>query len=495
MSTLTEQAENSTRPEQQQGMASFRQVLRNRNFLLLWLAQLISLTILNAANFGLIVLVNKPPDGTFMAGLAIIAFTLPAIPFSAIAGAIVDRIDKRTVLWVSNLLRMITMALMFVSLLFDRSNVWTLFGLIFLTSLVGQFFIPAEGSAIPLLVGERDLVPALSLFNISMTLSQAIGFLVLGSVATRLFPPFSFYLGSALLHVESIDMLFAIAAIFYLICVGLILAIPEQAFQQHFQHRHHHETDNTYSAASQALRSLWQDMVAGWGIVRADRLLFFSVIQLSLVGILMQLIGELAGTFVRELLHHPPEDMSIVLAPAAVGLVGASVFMTPIVEKVGRLRLTVIGLLSLAGGFVVLPVLQWFGLHLDPKHGLESPFLLLAVVIVLFLLGVAMACVNIPTQTIMQERAPASGRARVLSLQFMIYSAGTIPVLLFAGAFTELIGFIPLIFVVSVTLLLFCWWGTSYIKRGDRIIKEKEENNDNTQSNDGEDIGDFEDQG
>ncbi len=468
MSILTEQPEKSMNPEQQQGMASFRQVLRNRNFLLLWLAQLISLTILNAANFGLIVLVNKPPDGTFMAGLAIIAFTLPAIPFSAIAGAIVDRIDKRSVLWISNLLRMLTMLLMFASSIFDPSNVWTLFGLIFLTSLVGQFFIPAEGSSIPLLVGERDLVPALSLFNISMTLSQAIGFLILGSVATRLFPPFSFQVGSLTLHVVSIDMLFLIAAIFYLICACLILAIPPQAFHQKFQHRHKHETDSAYAAANQALKALWQDMVSGWRIVRADRLLFFSVIQLSLVGILMQLIGELAGTFVRELLHHPPEDMSIVLAPAAVGLVGASVFMTPIVERVGRLRLTTIGFLSLAGGFVLLPILQWIGLRLDPRHGSESPLLLLSVIIILFLLGVAMACVNIPTQTIMQERAPESGRARVLSLQFMIYSAGTIPVLLFAGAFTELIGFIPLIFLVAATLLLFCWWGVNYVKKGDK---------------------------
>src|ERR1700730_14503980 len=71
-------------------------------------------------------------------------------------------LDKRLVLWVSNLLRMVTMSLMFVSLLLDRTNVWSLFGLMFLTSLIGQFFIPAEGSSIPLLVGERDLMPALS---------------------------------------------------------------------------------------------------------------------------------------------------------------------------------------------------------------------------------------------------------------------------------------------------------------------------------------------
>ena len=496
MSIPTEQTEKPASSEQQANMASFRHVLKNRNFLLLWMAQLISLTILNAANFGLIVLVNKPPNGAFMAGLAIIAFTLPAIPFSAIAGAIVDRIDKRLVLWVSNLLRMVTMLLMFVSVLIDRTNVWPLFGLMFLTSLIGQFFIPAEGSSIPLLVGERELMPALSLFNISMTLSQAIGFLVLGSLVTKLFPSFSLALGGHTFHVESTDMLFVIVAVMYIVCVGLILAIPKQAFQgEHVhKHKHKHQQDDAYSAASQALHTLWKDMVTGWRIVRADRLLFFSVIQLSLVGVLMQLIGELAGTFVQQVLNRPPEDMSIILTPAAVGLVGASILMTRFVEKVGRIRLTVIGFIALAAGFILLPGLQWLGHFIDPKHGTESLGILLGVILVLIILGVAMACVNIPTQTLMQERAPESGRARVLSLQFMIYSAGTIPVLLFAGAFTTLIGFTPLIFLVAASLLGFCWWGVHYIQgvnenKANAVAEQEQKQKDQSEKTDHEDEG------
>src|SRR6059058_3854630 len=97
--------------------AGFRHVLKNRNFVLLWLAQLISLTVLNAANFGIIVLVNDITHSVVMAGVAIIAFTLPAVPFSAVAGVIVDRLNKRLVLWVSNVLRMFTMLLIVVSLL------------------------------------------------------------------------------------------------------------------------------------------------------------------------------------------------------------------------------------------------------------------------------------------------------------------------------------------------------------------------------------------
>src|SRR5213082_4034814 len=124
---------------------SFRGVLKNRNFLLLWLAQLISLTVLNAANFGLIVLVNDITHSVVMAGIAIIAFTLPALPFSALAGVVVDRLNKRLVLWVSNVLRAVTVLLMVVSLLSNHTNLWPLYVLTFVTSLIGQFFIPAEG--------------------------------------------------------------------------------------------------------------------------------------------------------------------------------------------------------------------------------------------------------------------------------------------------------------------------------------------------------------
>jgi MFS family permease len=205
-------------------------------------------------------------------------------------------------------------------------------------------------------------------------------------------------------------------------------------------------------------------MVEGWQIVRRDPLLFFSVIQLSIVGIIMLLIGELAGAFVQQVLHRPAADMSIILAPAAIGLVGTSLFMPRITERVGKVLLTTIGFIALAIGFVLLPASQWLALHLDPRHGAESPQLLWTTVILVLLLGAAMACVNIPTQTLMQLRSPEEGRARVLALQFMLYNAGSIPILLFAGAIAQLVGFNQLIVLISVSLLLFCWWGSRYAR-------------------------------
>lgn len=460
MSLSTEQTGQLVASRQQQEILGIQHVLKNRHFLLLWMAQLISQTILNAANFALVALVSARPDGALMASLAVIAFTLPAVPFSAVAGAIVDKLDKRFVLWVSNLLRVGTMLLMVCQLLYDSSDVWPLFGFIFLTSLIGQFFIPAEGASIPLLVGERELVRALSLFNITTTLAQAIGFLLLGRVVVAIFPEFTLRLGSLKLDIIPTNMVFVIVAFFYAICAILILFIPSRAFHE----AHLQKQSESSSLSLRILQTLWHDMMKGWHIVRMNRLLFFSVVQLSIVGIIMQLIGALAGTFVKVILARPTQDMSIVLAPAAIGLIGASVLMPRFIERVGKIRLTFIGLMGLAVGFVLLPISHWIALYLDHKHGSSDPLLFWVVILIVFGLGVAMACVNIPTTTIMQELAPEEGRARVLSLQFMLYSAGTIPVLLFTGIMAQLFGFGQIVLIISASILLFCLWGGYYLK-------------------------------
>ena len=77
----------------------FLTLLRKRNFLLLWLAQLISMTVLNASNYALIILIHNVTGSTTLIGLAMIAFSLPAVLFGAPAGVFVDRRNKKRVLF------------------------------------------------------------------------------------------------------------------------------------------------------------------------------------------------------------------------------------------------------------------------------------------------------------------------------------------------------------------------------------------------------------
>src|ERR1700680_3451026 len=122
---------------------SFRRVLKNRSFLLLWLAQLLSQVAFNAANYGIIALVTVVTHSTTLVGLAIVSFTLPAVPFSLLAGVYVDYLDKRLVLWASNILRAIAMGLMVFALLLNPHTIVWLYFVAFIISLISQFFTPA----------------------------------------------------------------------------------------------------------------------------------------------------------------------------------------------------------------------------------------------------------------------------------------------------------------------------------------------------------------
>src|SRR5437763_6468089 len=98
----------------------FLTLLKKKNFLRLWLAQLISMTIFNASNFALLVLIEEVTGSTTLVGLAIICFSLPALLLGAPAGFYVDRMNKHRVLWSSNCLRAIASLLFVISLLLNR---------------------------------------------------------------------------------------------------------------------------------------------------------------------------------------------------------------------------------------------------------------------------------------------------------------------------------------------------------------------------------------
>src|SRR6266508_2258232 len=82
-----------------------RSLWRNREFMLLWLAQAISQTAQNAVNYGIMVLVQTRSNSSVHMSVAVMTMILPSVIFGLVAGAYVDRRDKRWVLIGTNLLR------------------------------------------------------------------------------------------------------------------------------------------------------------------------------------------------------------------------------------------------------------------------------------------------------------------------------------------------------------------------------------------------------
>ena len=437
---------------------SFRRVLRNRSFLLLWLAQLLSQVVFNATNYGIIALVTAVTHSTTLVGLSIVSFTLPAVPFSLLAGVYVDYLDKRLVLWVSNILRAVAMGLMVFVLLVNPHTVLWVFFLAFAISLISQFFTPAEASAIPLLVSRQDLVSALSLFNITLTIAQALGFLILGGLVTSLFPPFNISLGLIHVHVISFDILFAIVALFYVICTLLILAIPARDLQQQREEQPH--------VSALLGRRTWTTVREGvketWHYIREDKQLWLALLQVSGVSIVLLVIGELAGPFVVNVLRLPVQLLPLIFAPAGVGLVLGGVLMPILTRWLGIHRTIAVGSIGAAIGLILIPV----GRFVLEQLALSAIGVLVFVAIITFFIGAGLDMVNIPAQAEMQERAPAEERGRIFSFQSMLYNAGSIPVLLFLGAIADLLGVETVLFLLAAGVLLFRLWAFWYARRG-----------------------------
>jgi MFS family permease len=436
---------------------SYRRVLKNRSFLLLWLAQLLSQIVFNAANYGVIAIVTAVTHSTVLVGLAIISFTLPAVPFSLLAGVYVDYLNKRLVLWVSNALRAVTTGLMVGALLWNPHTVIPLYFLTFVISLITQFFTPAEASSIPLLVSKSDLGPALSLFNITLTVAQALGFLLLGGLITALFPPFRLSLGSFRVQVQSFDMLFGIVAIVYGICTLLILAIPVRALQQ--QQRAGPELLRSFG--KQTWQIMRHDVREAWTYVRKDRQLLLALLRVSFVSILLLVIGELAGPFVVTVLHLPAQYMPIIFAPAGLGLVLGSLLMPYLTRRLGKRRTIALGSLSTAAGLILIPL----GRFIWSQFALLALGILLFVGAITFVIGVALEMVNIPAQTVMQEQAPEEERGRVFSFLSLSNNAGSIPILLFAGVVADTLGIETVMYVLAAAMLGFSWWAARYSHR------------------------------
>jgi MFS family permease len=420
----------------------YRSLLRNRFFLRLWLAQLLSQTIQNAANYGLLVLIAELTRSSTLIGLAIISFSVPAVLFGVPAGVLVDRINRRQVLWISNVLRGFCTLGFVLNLVIDPHDVLPIYILTFVIAAISQFFTPAEGAAIPLLVDERELVNALSLFNITFTLAQALGFIVLGSVIVNVVPPIPLSLGNFSTVFNPVQVLYVIIGLTYFLCAGLILLIPNRLF---VVARASITASHSLARVKSALGEVWES----WRFTYSNRHLLIAVFQLSFAGIILLVIGQLSPIFVQQLLNRPPTNSALVFVPAGIGLVLGSVVMPRVVKRLGKARSISAGIIGLSVTSVFLVVCQQVTQQIDPTHWYNDWLFLGAIMALIFALGCELALMNLPALTLIQEQTPDTMKGRVLSLQLLVYNAASIPVILFMGGIADIYNIATVMWVLA----------------------------------------------
>ncbi len=155
-------------------------VFRKRDFVLMWLAQLVSTAGSSLTDLAAAIYVYDQTGSAFLVGLTLMATAVPSLIVGLIAGVFVDRWDRRKVMMASNLLQGVVVAIIpFVLGL----NITFLFVLILVNAGVKQFFDPAYEALIPEIASDEELVAANAFLQIASFGSTAIGFAGAGLLA------------------------------------------------------------------------------------------------------------------------------------------------------------------------------------------------------------------------------------------------------------------------------------------------------------------------
>lgn len=140
---------------------------RNRSFVRLFLAHVVSLVGSGATTVGLALFAHRLTGGpsASVIGNALMLRILAFMIFSQPAGVLADRVDRKVILVLSDVARAALLAL-----LPWASTVWHVYTLVFAINAVTAFFTPSYEASVPAVVGESNLVKALSVSRVAVDL-------------------------------------------------------------------------------------------------------------------------------------------------------------------------------------------------------------------------------------------------------------------------------------------------------------------------------------
>lgn len=364
-------------------LASFRP-LRSRNFALIWSAALVSNVGTWMQTVALGVLVFARTDQPGWTGLVAAAGFLPIGLLAPVGGALADRLDRRRWLIVTTLAEMTFATVLAVLAATGHDPPSVLVALAFLGGASGAIGFPAYQAMVPDLVPSEDLLGAVSLSSAQFNLGRVIG------------PALA---GLALLT-HDYGLVFGInAASFAAVIVALLMVrIPKPI----------------PSAADVGMMArIGAGARAAWAEPGCRAAIQLIALVALLASPFIALVPAMSGALDRGGVSTSV-GTAILVTAQGVGAVAGALALPSLVERVGRRAM------MRAALFALPVVLVLYGL---------SPSLWLSVVAFVAVGAVYIAVLS-GLNTVVQLRAPAAVRGRILSIYMMglgiVYPIGAV---------------------------------------------------------------------
>jgi MFS family permease len=320
--------------------------------------------------------------------IATFTFALPHLLFGLFIGAWVDRVDRKRLMIVVDLLLALTVAVIPALALTHQLNVWWVYAVQFIVSSLVLVFEQAEFTAIPSLVGSNDLVTANGRINATYQGSEVAGPAIAGAIANAVSVP-------ALLVIDAISYLVSATA----------LATIKVSF-------------NRSDRAQKKTARILADIGEGIRYVLSHPVLRNISLMMMLFNLTNVTLYAQGVYYAKERLHANNFELGLFFASGSIGAIVFSLFA-------GRLRkrfsfsTVVIGCLALSGvATIVFAAIPWFWAALP----------------LLFLREGLLSLLNINTFSLRQVIVPDHMLGRVLSVAGVL-AFSALPIGSLVGAF------------------------------------------------------------
>ncbi len=403
--------------------------LRIKPFLFLVLSEFFSMFAMNLFNFALLIVVFSISKSNIAVAGVVMAFTIPNVLFGILAGVLVDRWNKKSVLFISNILR----ALLILPLAFFQSNLFLVYVFAFGVAIITQFFVPAEAPIIPLLVRKDLLLSANALFGMGIYASILLAYAMSG--------PFIYIFGKS--------DIFIFLSVIFLIAGFFILLI--KAKKSKIEPRVNVEQALSFKEEARIILQL----------ISKTKKLYHALFSLTLVQIIILAFASIGPGYAEQVLKIKIESFPILfVTPAIIGVVLGAIIIGSFLHRTSKDKLTKFGIFLMGIAILLLP----YGSKVESRaivHIINSylPHILTInilhiMVFLAFVLGFAISFVFIPANTTLQEETTDESRGKIYGfLNTFVGIMSIIPVIL-VGGLADLFGVKAIITLVGIIVLI-----------------------------------------
>ena len=354
-------------------MAQINSLWQNRDFLVVWGGQSISMFGSRVSYIAWIWWVLDRTDLPAAVAAIGIAAALPSLLLGPVAGAMVDRMDRRKVMFWMNLINTVIFGSAAFLMSIDVLHVWHVYAFTAVSATAMAFHRPALQSSIPNLVREDQLTRANSLYQISRGICGFVG-LLLGGILVG-------FIGVA-------PTLWLDAATFLLAGISLLLVAFPSPKTLHVE----------------TWRTILQDTANGFRFLLGRKNLFYLILLFALINFLLAPLGVLFPIMSKGVFDAGPQGLGMLNAAIAAGLLVGG-FLTASLKRFRRHGMGIIlGLLAIGVLLVLFGVSRYLYISLG----------------ILAVMGVFVAIVNVFESVIYQTRVPNELQGRVFAAQFAV---------------------------------------------------------------------------